>query len=176
MAGRAPDASAARMMLRMQLFEPLARDVRVDLCGREVAVTEQHLDYAQIGAVVQQMGREGVAQRVRRELLGDASLARIAFDDVPEGLPRHAIAAPRREQVIGLSLEQDLAARTATEFLEGAHRLLAERDEAFPIALAEDTDHPLVEVDLTLAQVHQLRYSQPGGVQHFQHSAVAVTE
>ena len=53
------------MMLRVQLFESLARDVRVDLCRRKVAVPEQHLHDAQIGTVVQQMGREGVTQRVR---------------------------------------------------------------------------------------------------------------
>src|SRR6516225_5041595 len=168
--------STAGMMLRVQLFETLARHVRVDLRRRKVTVPEQHLHDAQIGAVVQKVGSEGVAERVRRELLGDAGLARVTLDDVPEGLPRHAVAAPRREQVIGLPLEEDLAARAAAEFLEGAHGLLAERDETFPIALAEDADHTLVEVDLTLAQVHQLRYPQSRGVQHFEHGAVAVAE
>ena len=63
-------------MLGVQLFETLARHVCVDLCRREVAVPEQHLHDPQIGAVVQEVGREGMAERVRRELLGDPGLAR----------------------------------------------------------------------------------------------------
>src|ERR1700693_60712 len=99
------------------------------------------------------MGGEGVSQRVRRELPADARLAGVAFDDVPEGLPGHAIAAAGREQIIGLALEQDLPARSLGEFLQGTHGFLAERDEALTIALAQDADHALVEIDLALTQV-----------------------
>src|SRR5215470_14938896 len=132
----AAPGSAARVMLRVQLFETLARHVRVDLRRREVAVPEQHLHDTQICAMVQEMGSEGMAERVRRELLGDAGLARVALDDVPEGLPRRA-------QVVGLSLEQNLATCAAAEFLQGAHGLFAERDEALTIAFAEDADYAL---------------------------------
>jgi hypothetical protein len=44
--------------------------VRVDLRGREVAVPEQHLHHAQLGAMFEQMGGEGVAQ-----VRGESSLA-----------------------------------------------------------------------------------------------------
>ena len=57
--------SAARMMLPVQLLHALARDVRVDLRGREVAVPEQHLHHAQVGSVVEQVGRESMPQGVR---------------------------------------------------------------------------------------------------------------
>src|ERR1700739_4207693 len=140
--------SATRMVLGVQLLQPLACYVGVDLGGGQIAVTEQHLHHAQVGAVVEQMGGKGVPQSVRREFLADAGLARVTLDDVPEGLARHAIATPGREQVVGLALEQDLAARAAREFLERAHRLLAERNQPLAIALAEDPDDALVEVDL----------------------------
>ena len=51
----------------MQLLQPLARHVGVDLRGGNVGVAEQHLHHAQVGAMVEQVGGEGVAQRVRRE-------------------------------------------------------------------------------------------------------------
>ncbi len=38
-------ASAARMMLLMQLFESLAGNVGVDLRGRQIAVAEEHLHH-----------------------------------------------------------------------------------------------------------------------------------
>ena len=57
--------SAARVVSGVQLLEPLARHVGVDLRGRDVGVAEQQLHGAQVGAVVEQVGGEGVAQRVR---------------------------------------------------------------------------------------------------------------
>jgi len=61
--------------------------------------------------VIEQVGRKGVAQGVRATALADAGLAGIALDDVPEGLARHADhRGGWGEQVVGLALEQDLAA------------------------------------------------------------------
>jgi len=84
-------------------------------------VPEEFLNTPQIRTIIQQMGRKGVAQRVRREVLVDAALLRVALDDVPEGLARHAVAAARREQVVRLAVEQDLAARAAHEIRQPAH-------------------------------------------------------
>lgn len=53
------------MMLLMQCLQPRLRDMRVNLRGGEVGVAEEHLDHAQIGAVVEQVRGEGVAQGVR---------------------------------------------------------------------------------------------------------------
>ncbi len=58
-------ASATRMVLGMQHFKPLQRDVRVDGGGGDISVPEQHLHRAQIGAVVEQMRGKGMAQGVR---------------------------------------------------------------------------------------------------------------
>ena len=41
------------MMLRVQLFQPLARDVRVDLRRRNIRMPEQQLHDSEIGAVIQ---------------------------------------------------------------------------------------------------------------------------
>src|SRR4029077_21126702 len=137
-----------RVMLGVQLLEPLARHVRVDLCGRKIAVPEQHLHHAQVRAVIEQVRGEGVPEGMRGELLGDPGLARVALDDVPEGLARHASATTRREEVVRLALVQDLATGAAAEFLERTHRLLAEWDEPLAIALAENADYALIQVDL----------------------------
>ena len=64
------------MMLRVQILQPLARDVGVDGGGGDVGMPQQHLHRAQIGAVVEQVRGEGVAQRVRRQRRADAGLAR----------------------------------------------------------------------------------------------------
>ncbi len=52
------------MVLAVQRLEPLVGHVGVDLGGGEIRVAQQHLHYPQIGAMVEQMGGEGVAQGV----------------------------------------------------------------------------------------------------------------
>src|ERR1700723_942015 len=98
--------SAARMVLGMQLFQALARDMSVDLSRGQIAVSQQHLHDAQVRSMVQQVRRESVPQGMRREFLLHAGFLRIAFDDVPKGLARHTVAAASREQVVGLTFQQ----------------------------------------------------------------------
>ncbi len=52
------------MMNRVQLLQPFPCYVGVDLCRRDVAVTEQQLHDTQIGAVIEQVCREGMPQGV----------------------------------------------------------------------------------------------------------------
>ncbi|MNH47383.1 hypothetical protein D3C79_1105910 [compost metagenome] len=51
-------------MLGVQLLQTGLGHVGVDLRGRQVAVAQQHLHHAQVGTVVEQMGREGMPQGV----------------------------------------------------------------------------------------------------------------
>ncbi len=54
--------SATRMVLLVQLTQPLPRYMGVNLRGRQIAMTQQHLHHPQVGAMVEQMGSEGMAQ------------------------------------------------------------------------------------------------------------------
>ena len=67
---RSSDASRQRMQVAHQALEALLQHVGVDLRGRDVGVPEQRLHHPQVGAVVQQMARKGVAQHVRAHLIG----------------------------------------------------------------------------------------------------------
>src|SRR5215204_3989848 len=67
--------------LRPQRREPIERahdhadgvggDTRIERGGLELGVPEQGLDHADVDVLLQQVGREAVAQRVRRDPLGD---------------------------------------------------------------------------------------------------------
>jgi hypothetical protein len=52
------------MVNRMQLLQSFLRNVGVDLCRRNIAVTQQQLHDPQVGTVVEQMRREGMSQAV----------------------------------------------------------------------------------------------------------------
>src|SRR5204862_1337543 len=56
--------SRPRVGPRVGRLEAAPRDVRVDLGGGEVLVAEQLLDRPQIGAAVEEVAREAVAERV----------------------------------------------------------------------------------------------------------------
>ena len=85
----------ARVMQRMQSLQALASDEGIDLRGRQAAVAQQHLQRAQVRAVVQQVGGEAVAQAVRADPGGvdardsdDAAAQR--WRDAPPAKPRAA--------------------------------------------------------------------------------------
>jgi hypothetical protein len=59
------ETSPARVMGRMQNPQPLPRHVRVNLRRGNICVPKEHLHRAQVSPMVQQMGGECVAQRVR---------------------------------------------------------------------------------------------------------------
>src|SRR3546814_2591107 len=87
------------MVLRMELLEVLARDQGVDLGGRQRAVPQQHLQRAQVGAVVEQVGGEAVPQAVRADLgRVDGGGGGVALDQGPELLPARRGPAGGPEQ------------------------------------------------------------------------------
>ena len=57
---------AARMMLLMHALVSFARNVSVNLRGRDVTMSEEHLDYTQVSAGVEQMRSKSVPQGVGR--------------------------------------------------------------------------------------------------------------
>lgn len=66
--------------------------VRVDLCRRDIAVSEQRLNGTRISAVLQQMRREAVSQRVRRNIF-DAGPFSVSLDHGPRDLSGEGPAA-----------------------------------------------------------------------------------
>src|SRR5690606_21035145 len=67
--------------------------VGVDLRGGDVLVPEQLLDGADVVAVLEQVGGEGVAQRVRRDRLVDAGRAPRPADRAPDHSVVQVVAA-----------------------------------------------------------------------------------
>src|SRR6188472_3361920 len=72
--------------------EPARLDPGVDLGGRDARVPEELLDRAQVGAALEQVGGERVAQHVRRDAAGKARLAHPALE--PASYVRGVKAAP----------------------------------------------------------------------------------
>src|SRR3989449_6043713 len=87
-----------RVRLVVGLHQPVERDVGVALGRGQRGVAEQLLDRAQVRAAVQEVGREGMAERVRRDRR--EALEGLAFlrDDALHAAGRQPPAAPVAEQ------------------------------------------------------------------------------
>ena len=126
--------------------------------------------------MVQQVGREGVAQRVRRQRRMDARGARMALDEDPEHLARHRPAARGDEQRRAGLAAQDGAASLGQIALQPVPRLGTEGHEPLLGALARDAQHAFVQAHLHRRQPDQLAHAQAAGVDQLQHRAVAQAE
>ena len=70
--------------------------VCVDLSGRDVAVSQHGLNGTRVGAVLQQVRRETVTQRVGRHVF-DSHFFRVALDHRPGELSRERFAAVQED-------------------------------------------------------------------------------
>src|SRR5438045_4582020 len=114
------------MMERVQLLQPLPRYVSVDRRGGDVGVAEQKLHDAQICAVIDEVRRERMPQRVRRQTCAiDACLDRVALDELPEGLTGKRGAARGDEDGIAPRTAEELEARRSEVPLQPLNRFFA---------------------------------------------------
>ena len=67
----------------MRVLDSLLIDVGVNLGGGNVSVAEHFLNDAQVGAVVEKMCGETVAERVGREMFGDTGAMGVLPDESP---------------------------------------------------------------------------------------------
>src|SRR5258708_5029123 len=122
--------------------------VRINLRGGNVRVAEHRLHASEVGAALEQMRRKGVAENVRREVVKNTGLAAISAQELPKSLPRHGAAAGRYEQVgTGTPLQQEGPRRVQID----VHRLdrrRPDRNQAVFVALAQNSDAPLLQLSV----------------------------
>ena len=70
----------------------------INFRGRDVQMTEQHLDGTQVRPAFQQMGGEGVPKGVRRNGGAHAGFQGVAFDALPHGHAGKPLAGAVQKQ------------------------------------------------------------------------------
>lgn len=121
----------------MQRLQARTRDVRIDLRGRQIAVTKQHLHGAQIGAMIEQMRCKRMPQGMRRDAGSDPGLPGMQLDPMSERLARHRIATPTRKFDVAQLIAEQQASRVATIALQPVHGFIAQRHQALLVALTK---------------------------------------
>ena len=135
----------------------------VDLRGRERAVSEQLLDDAQVGAALEQVGGEGVAEAVR------------VTDEAAQCARVEAAAAGGEEESV-LGAAGELRPGIVQVAAGPGGRLLAEWNDSLLAAFSAHVHGLALEVDVGQVEPDRLGAAQPGRVDELEQGAVAELE
>src|SRR6516162_2957286 len=148
--------------------------VRVDLGSRDVGVTEQLLHPAQLPARFQQMRSKGMAEQVRMY---------VHSQPLPPGPHCHArlhraraesyTVAADEQRVLVVPGERGALLEPAAQ---RAPREASDRHDAGLAALAKHVHHAVVEIEARDIEAHQLRETQPRGIEQLHQRAIARAE
>src|SRR3954447_25081592 len=166
-------AACARMGVEVDVLQALGEELRVELRRRHVRVPEHLLQRAEVAASRQQVGREGVAQRVRAHLARQPGGGRVALDDLVEALAREAVAAVVDEQPRLVVVADQLRAAAAEVGAERARGGGADRHHPLLGALAAGAQDARLEVEVADLEVDRLGGPQTAGVHDLEQRAVA---
>jgi hypothetical protein len=133
----------------------------------------QHLLHgAEVGASLEQVRREGVAQEVRVDAprLQAGLPGELAEDEERAGPGQRPAARVEEELRPVTAIEVGATQREVAA--DGLGRRSSERDDPLLPALAEHADDPLVEVDAALLEPDGLGHAQAGAVQELDERAI----
>ena len=162
-------------MLEDLLAQRLVVEVGVYLRGAYVGVSEEHLDDAEVGPAFEHGRSEGVAEGVRRDRLLDAGGEGLTLDHDEDHDACQMMATAVEEHVIllaGFDLHLLPVLEPQLQLMDGA---VGDGHEPLLVALADDADEMLVEVEIRQLEVRQLRDAQPAGEERLDDGAVALS-
>ena len=171
--------SGPRMGPAVDVPDPLAGEMRVQLRGGDTRMPEQLLDDAQVGPALEQMRRERVTQRVRADPVGEpgrASAARLTAAHAcwrasrPPRSPRNS--GPPRSGATWC-VPAATARGPVDPAPEPVERDVADRDQPLLVALADDADERAVDRQVLAVEPDRLADPQAGRVQQLEQRAVA---
>jgi hypothetical protein len=162
-----------RVRTEVRLAPASIRNMGVELRRAEVGVAEHLLDAAEVGAALQQVRGERVAEEVRVDPLGvEPGLRRQAPEDEERAGPceRSALGVEEELGPVAAVEVRPPAAEVAAQRLD---RLAAERDDALLVPLPHATDRATLEVDAAPLEADRLADAQARAVQELDERAVA---
>lgn len=162
----------ARVGGRVGAAEAFGGDVGVDLGGGELGVTEHFLDAAEVGAGVEQVGGEAVAEFVRRDSRVQPGGQEMRFQSVLEGTRRQGARV-----VPGAPEDRLLRIGAATEGepvgFHGPESVGTDGNQSFFAALAEDADDGFTGVEIADSETAEFGHAEAAGVEEFENGGVA---
>ncbi len=168
-----------RVMCFVNLLQPFFDHVRVDLRRGNIGVAQHQLDRAQICAALQKMRCKTVAQHVRGRTNTQSGLTPIRRENLP-----NTDAAERRTTAVNekrcreslLPFSDKPGTGVAKIPFDKRKCLLANRNDALFVSLTDAANAADAGVEIHDAKIDKFGDAQTGGVEDFEHGAIAKTE
>src|SRR6476619_4232833 len=154
-----------RVRLEIQLTPPAIGYVRVQLRGGEIGMSEHFLNCPQVGASLEQVRGERVAQEVRVDALGlePCLVGEAAQDEEDTGAGERPAVRVQEQLLPVAAVEVWPTAREVAA--EGFRCLPPDRHDPLLGALAEATNESVLEIDGLPAEPDRLADAQAGSVE-----------
>lgn len=151
------------MRLVVDFDEVRQRQVGIALCGRQPGVPEQLLHTSEVGPRFKQMGRERMAQTMRRDALGKSCPAAQRVDDARSLTSVESVTTSPHEErpfPFGRQMMPEMQ-----PFTQRVHAGVAQRRHTLFRTLAQHPHNSGGRVGVKDIQPQRLRDTQPGPVQ-----------
>lgn len=168
----------------MELFVNLAEvgvgDVGVDLSGGNVGVAEERLNGAEVGAVHEEVGGEGMAESVGGDVLGNAGGASMFLNNTFDGARGEATVIARGvdsveiARIVKKESGEGILAHVEI-FADTVGSSLGDENWAVFLAFTTDDKFATVEVDGVAIEIDKLGDAEPARKEELDDSAVAET-
>ena len=146
-------------------------------------MAEEFLDGAEVGAIGEEMGGKGVAERVGVQVPVHVNEADVFFDDAADGTLREAAAGVIEEDGFGVrgaavtaaaagGLQEQLVAKRPI-FFERFLGFRAVGDDALLVALSADAQDAFFLIHVSEVETGEFADAKSSSVEQFQQSAVA---
>src|SRR5690606_11018562 len=131
------------------------------------------LDHPQVGAALEQVSGDTVPQPVRAEIRGVLHVLEQRVHDGADLTLVDSSAAPTEEERRSTLVADQLAPAEPKPLLERISCGSAVRHAPLLVALADDTDHPALVIEIVNVQGGELPDTDAGGIQQLEHGSVA---
>ena len=155
------------MRFRVNFFQTVRRQVRIDLRRGKIHVPQKFLHRAKVRAAVKHMRRERMPEHVRMDFLGHGLHGNMLVDDIAHTARGEPSSGPVQEYGVGPE-----TARVQIS-LDRRTRLVTQRNDAFFLSFSKNLDHITDQVDILRAQSHQLADTDTRGIKGLKNSFIA---
>ena len=158
----------ARMSVVVHPGKVLEVEVRIDLCGRYVAMTQQLLNAAQVAGGFQHVGGVGMAQHMRMQAVIAELNRGNFFQAILYRARRNTVAA-----ATGKEPATGVCAQVLHPLTQCCHAQTAQGYAPFLTALTQHLNHALGQIHIGQSQVRKLTQPQTAAVEEFEQHFIA---
>lgn len=139
----------------VNFFEAGLFDVSIDLSRADIGMAQHDLNRTKVGAVIQEMGCEGMTQHMRGYGFGDSGPPSPGPENFPESLPGERPAQSSQEDSVGGTFFHERRSNVFEKVADQLPRHISNRDDPLFVPFAGNLDKSHIQIDTTDLQMNE---------------------